>query len=625
MTQLTDKELNIYQGDASRMGAYPVGKGVTFTTAIEHVETLFLIVTDEKYNEMCRVDMDEYCSIGTISSVHIDGIAASDIRYIYLSDNSYVCDPYCMKKAQLRAWGEKKDVYSDYCAVYIDDFDWQDDRKCAISSCDVIGYSLHVRGFSAHISSKVRHRGTYLGITEKIDYLKELGINRIELMPAYDFYEWDADEKYPIYSPLIRRTENAEDGVKMNFWGFKSADYCCPKGGYACKDPINEFKTMVRQLHSSGIEVTMRMFFPRDIKRSMIRDILLIWSKEYHVDGFFLMGDNLPKALLAGDPYLSDCVLCFENCAELGDLHDTLIRGRKYSDLYCADGGYAEDIRRYLKSDEDMLGKFTSRMRSNPEGIRNINYITTFRGFTLNDLVSYDYKHNEENGEDNRDGDSYNYSWNCGAEGESKKSGVTALRLKQMKNAMTFLLLAQGVPMILAGDEFMNSQNGNNNPYCQDNEISYLIWKNNKAAAELTEFVRKLIKLRRSHPILHYPAEFRVMDYKAYGYPDVSYHGDAPWYPRFDNHLRHVGIMLCGKYALLTDGKEDDFFYIASNTHWERHLFGLPKLPKGMKWTIEFTTAGGKSVCEILTDETTFAQELLTDERSVVVLRSASL
>ena len=221
------------------------------------------------------------------------------------------------------------------------------------------------------------------------------------------------------------------------------------------------------------------------------------------------------------------------------------------------------DCRKFLKGDEDMLSLFTHHLLDNPQKCAVINYITTYYGFTLDDLVSYDRKHNENNGEGNNDGNEYNYSWNCGAEGKSRKKAVMKLRTSQIKNAMTMLFLAQGVPMLRAGDEFCNSQNGNNNAYCQDNNISYLDWTDLDKHKDIFEFTMKLIYFRREHPLFRSRDRKRMIDYMSCGYPDVSFHGEQAWSPKFENYNRHIAVMYYGAYEKLDNGRRDDDFYAA--------------------------------------------------------------
>jgi glycogen operon protein len=246
------------------------------------------------------------------------------------------------------------------------------------------------------------------------------------------------------------------------------------------------------------------------------------------------------------------------------------------------------DMRRLLKGDEGMLYEVMKHMRINPSTNGVINYITNYYGFTMADLFSYDRKYNEANGEDNKDGVDYNFSWNCGAEGSTRKKQVLALREKQIRNAFILLMLSQGTPFFYMGDEFGNSQKGNNNPYCQDNEITWLNWKDLNKNKEIYSFVKELISLRKNTGVFHLPKECMIMDYKSCGCPDISYHGEEAWKPSWEHYSRQIGFMLCGDYA---EGCEGKYYFVAVNMHWEDHEFALPKLPKKKVWKKLMTTS----------------------------------
>lgn len=597
-------------------------EGFVFSTDLKCRDYIKLCIFDENGNLVNYVDMTESIVSGNIRAVFLTELRPGHFSYCFNVDGNYVEDPYRRNSTHIRKWKEKKDSVKEHAACYISDFDWEGDRILNLPYSEVVGYSLHVRGYTAHSSSGVKNKGTYLGIVEKIDYLKELGINQIDLMPAYDFYEWDSEldslpKGHPKFEHLDAIVEKPKE--KLNYWGFKRAAYLCPKSNYAVRDSVFEFKTMVKELHKAGIEVIMRFYFPNDFNRNYVSDILRFWASDYHIDGFHLMGDNLPIDLLTSDMALCDRKIYYKYYNE-----DAIMNTPYESNpnLAVFNSDFAVDIRKFLKSDENMLQTFLYRMRNTGSRIHNINYITDYEGFTLNDLVSYDYKHNEDNGEDNRDGENFNYSWNCGNEGVSRKKSVMCLRERQVKNALIFLLMAQGTPMLLAGDEFLNSQNGNNNAYCQDNEIGWINWKSTKASERILSFTKELIRLRKSHPILHCREPLRIMDYAACGYPDLSYHADAAWYPKFDNHLRHIAIMLCGKYAKLTRTADDDFFYMAYNLHWENHSFALPKLPKGLKWKICMMSCETVVYDKVVPTVVDAGDEIIVPDRTIVILKS---
>ncbi len=250
--------------------------------------------------------------------------------------------------------------------------------------------------------------------------------------------------------------------------------------------------------------------------------------------------------------------------------------------------GFMEDMRGLLKGDEGQLEAFTYRLRRNPEAFGVINYIAGHDGFTMMDLVSYSEKHNEENGEQNHDGPDRNISWNCGEEGPTRKKKILELRNRQIRNAFLMLLLAGGTPLIQAGDEFGNSQKGNNNPYCLDNEVSWTDWRAAKKNEALTGFVRNVIAFRKRHKILHMPRELKLIDTLFCGYPEISYHSNRAWYVEFESYNREIGILYCGEYA-----GEEEFIYVAYNLHWKENEFALPNLPDGMGWYVAIDSACG--------------------------------
>ena len=333
----------------------------------------------------------------------------------------------------------------------------------------------------------------------------------------------------------------------------------------------------------------MQFYFPEQVDRNDISDILRFWTLEYHVDGFHLLGTDLPIELLASDPLLADKKFMYYG------INADVVYGRdrmpKYPHLAEYNDSFLYDMRRFLKGDENMMNSVLKDMRYIPAKAGVVHYLTNYYGFTLADLVSYDRKHNESNGEENRDGNDYNCSWNCGEEGTAKSRKVRQLRLRQMKNAICLLMLSQGTPLIFMGDEFGNSQKGNNNPWCQDNAVGWLDWGKQEKNRELLEFWKQLAAFRRAHPILHPAKELRLMDYLSCDYPDLSYHGESAWRPQTEHHSRSIGMMLCGKYARNDEGQEDAFLYIAINMHWERHSLALPRLPKNMRWELVLTTA----------------------------------
>ncbi|MCR5602859.1 MAG: hypothetical protein K6G27_04050 [Lachnospiraceae bacterium] len=594
-----DNTENVVTGSAYPQGASISEDGIQFCASSPSDRKLQLKIYDNSGKTIYNINMNEHHVAGSVFSTVVKGLDHKEISYSYTVNGEAMRDPYCKSLSNRRKWGEFR-TRSEHCLVYHDEYDWEGDRPLKLPYNEVVGYMLHVRGFTRHVSSQVTGRGTFLGIQEKIPYLNELGITQVELMPAYDFDECDVIKSYKS-SELDEEGKTTGTERRINYWGFKAGSYFLPKPQYSySQDSVNEFKDMVKALHRAGIEVVMQFYFPEEINRNLVMDCLIFWQSEYHIDGFHIFGNRLPLDLIATTPRLTETKIYYERYDHAAVFATAGCCVNGFLAEYNQD--YLTDMRRFLKSDEDMLSKFMYRQRCNPQNIKVINHLTSFEGFTLNDLVSYDYKHNEANGEDNKDGTGYNYSWNCGTEGNTRKNAILKLRMKQLKNAYCLLMFSQGTPMIMAGDEFMNSQNGNNNPYCQDNEITWLNWKYNNRSSELLEYVKMLIELRKSHAILRMSKEATLLDSKSCGYPDISYHSEAAWYPQMDTHIRHIGTMLCGEYA--EGSRPDDYFYIATNMHWEAHYFALPRLPKDMEWNYCLDTeAAGDDKYEVILDE----------------------
>lgn len=527
-----------------------------------------------------------------------------NISYSYHVNGKEVIDPYAKIIYGRESFGlcltteEKQKIRG---GILTTDFDWQNDKLLQIPYSKLIIYKMNVRSFTKHESSNVKGKGTFSGIIEKLPYLKELGINCVQVMPIYDFneiIELSPNSEYYRYIDFKKineryqtKNKTSDKNYKINLWGYcEDNRYFAPKASFS-SDPyyaVEELKTLIRTFHQNGMEFIMEMHFPYGTNPNLIQDCLRYWVAEYHVDGFKLTGEALPSILLATDPILSTTKLL----ATGWDI--SYIYGKDYAPTYKNlaeyNDVYSVIAKRLLKSDENQVKSFADRYKYNPGKSGVINYITNQDGFTLMDLYSYDIKHNEENGEKNADGMEYNYSWNCGEEGKSKKKKVNELRRKQIRNAFTTLFFSQGTPLLYAGDEFGNSQQGNNNAYCQDNEISWLNWNDLNEHNDIFQYVKTLIEFRKQHPILHMEQPLKNIDYLSCGFPDLSYHGTLVWYPDYTNYSRILGILLSGSYAKINRMENDNNFYIAYNMHWENHMFDLPNLPKGMQWHVVLDT-----------------------------------
>lgn len=562
--------------------------------------SMLLYVPGEK--EACHyLEFEEEDRFGNLCFAAVEGLPIEDYEYTFLVGEEEVCDPYAKRVCGREKFGEIPPyVHARYKTGT---YDWEGDLRPRVPYEDGILYTAHVRGMTMDASSKVHKRGTFAGIRERIPYLKKLGINMLELMPAYEFEELMPRKVSSM--AYFMNSDRKEDHYRMNYWGYGSGSYFAPKASYAAgDDPEQEFKDMVKALHQAGVEVILEFYFPDHTSPGLIVECLKHWVLEYHVDGFHLNGYGLPFTWIAKEPLLSDVKLM------AGDIHPEEIYGDAepyVRNLAEYNDGSLVDMRRFLKGEENQVGVFAHRVKKNPSRCGVINYIASHNGYTLSDMVSYEEKHNEANGEDNRDGNDCNFSCNYGEEGKSRKKKINDIRRRQRKNALLMVFLSQGTPCIAAGDECGNSQNGNNNAYCLDSPVSWVNYGGGKAGEDLREFLISLIAFRKAHPVFHQSEELRGMDYHACGYPDISYHGKNVWYPQMDGNSRQLGIMYSGDYA------KDGYFYVAYNMHPEEKEFALPNLPGGMKWYRKIDTSDAEGSGFYAEDETA----LLEDQKNM--------
>jgi len=594
------QDIIVGKGRPLPLGITKSEDGINFSLSISGTADIKLVLIQKHSKEVfTEIDMAPYLIVGSIYALRIQNLDYHLYFYGYMVNGELIEDTYAASPSDMKKWGEEK-ILPDklWYSFYFDEYQWEGDTPLELPYHELIIYKLHVRGFTKHLSSKVKAKGTFAGIIEKIPYLKELGINCIELMPIVEFDEI-----------AIRSKGIGQEEQFMNYWGYGKASYLMPKSAYADrKSPNIELKDLIKELHRNGIELVLELLFDQDISSYDCLEILRRWVLDYHIDGFHVNEGIVPVELAAKDPVLSRTKLMCREFDSDKIYRDTIPKSKQLAK-------YNEDflvaMRIFLKGDHDTIQRFTYHIRRNDEQFGLINYITNNNGFTMMDLVSYNEKHNEANQEDNKDGTDYNYSWNCGFEGPTRRKRVVELRQRQMKNAFVCLMLNQGTPLIYAGDEFGNSQKGNNNAYCQDNEISWLNWNDLKRNKDIFEFVKTLIQIRKSHPILHSPKEFRMMDFLSCGYPDLSFHGLKPWYPDLKSSSHVLGVMYCGRYAQI-DGEDDAYFYIAYNMHWDFHEFNLPLLPRALKWKPLILTAEAD---RIISDNI-----LHVPERSIIVL-----
>ena len=683
-------------GKCFPFGATLVRGGVNFSIYSSHATSCTLVLFAKHSPEpMAEIPFPKEFRIGNVFCMVVFGLDYENVEYGYRMDGPFniqqghwfdktkiLLDPYAKIIGGRDRWGVEPDWHDTYhhrARLAFDDFDWENDLPLEIPAQDLIIYEMHVRSFTRHPSSAVKHPGTFAGIVEKIPYLKELGVNCIELMPIYEFDEFENSRV------------NQETGEKLyNYWGYSTVGFFAPKAGYAATGKysmqVDEFKNLVKQLHKNGIAIILDVVFNHTaegnekgpyisfrgidnqtyymltpegyyfnfsgtgntlncnnpIVRGMVLDCLRYWAEEYHIDGFrFDLASILgrdpwgaplsnPPLLetLAFDPILAKCQLIAE-AWDAGGLYQvgTFPNYGRWSEW---NGKYRDCLRKFLKGDNGQVGEMGQRLQGSPDvysgGNRpptaSINFITAHDGFTLADLVSYNDKHNLANGENNNDGANDNYSWNCGVEGPTDDEGIKELRQRQIKNAVAMLLVSQGVPMILMGDEMGRTKQGNNNTYCHDNELNWLDWNLLAKNAPLFRFVKNCIAFRRAHPILRNPNYLQNRDYVGSGYADLTWHGTKAWNADWSGTSLTLAFMLCGQHAL-GGTVEDNYIYVAMNMHYQAMWFELPALPSGLQWHI-FANTGVKSPddcwepgSEPLLDN---QKEMLMGDRSVVIL-----
>jgi isoamylase len=517
-------------------------------------------------------------------------------------------------------------------------FRWEEDVPPLTPLEDTVIYELHVRGFTCHPTGGVAAPGTFAGLVEKIPYLRWLGVTAVELLPIHEFDECDC----PFSNPFTGEKHRNFWGYNSIAFAAPKAAYAAAGKDHA---QVNEFREMVRAFHAAGIEVYLDVVFNHTgegddrgrtysfrgldnslfymltpdgyylnfsgcgntvncnhpIVRQMLLNCLRYWVADMHVDGLrfdlasvfgrdargHVLVEPPVVEMIAEDGVLSDTKLIAEPW-DAGGLYQVgrFPYGRRWSEW---NGRYRDDVRRFWRGDPGMAAALATRLCGSSDLYEwsgrlprhSVNFITCHDGFTLSDLVSYNHKHNEANGEGNRDGSNDNYSWNCGAEGPTDDPAVLGLRRRQAKNLMATLMLSQGVPMILGGDEFLRTQGGNNNAWCQDNDVSWVNWELAAKNSDFLRFVREMIQLRLRHPALRRPRFFRGHGFDGHMEPDVIWHGVEPFEPDFSAHSRTLAFALDGS---LTGREPDRDFYVALSAWREPLTFRVPPSPSGRRW-----------------------------------------
>lgn len=635
-------------------GACVASNGVSFTIN-SHGATrcTLLLFKPQAPKPYARIPFPDSYRIGDTYSMLVYDIKPDEFEYAFSFDGPYepakgllfneenvLLDPYSRAVTGQRKWGEKPEGGKDFeyrARVVKSSFDWGNIKQLEQPFEDLVIYEIHVRGYTKDKSSGVSAPGTFAGLKDKIPYLKDLGINAVELMPIFEFDEMES--------------ARVVDGVQLyNYWGYNTVSFFAPNTSYAFNEEHNhegdELKSLIKALKENGIEVILDVVFNHTaegnemgpcfsfkgidnnvyymltpdahyynfsgcgnvmncnhpVVRNFIIDCLRHWAIEYRVDGFrfdlaSILGRDQNGAPMANPPILES--LAFDPVlgkmkliAEAWDAGGLYQVGSFPSWNRWAEwnGRYRDDMRSFLKGDDGMAGNAITRITGSrdlysPESRghkASVNFLTCHDGFTLYDLYSYNEKHNEKNGWNNTDGDNNGHSWNCGAEGETDDPNVNGFRRRLIKNAFAALLCSRGPAMFFAGDEFCNTQFGNNNAYCQDNIISWLDWSRLEEFKEIHDFVRHMIQFRKEHPILR-----KMTKPSSCQFPEISVHNGTPFNASTDYKTKLIGIMYAGRNE---EDTEDDIVFYCMNAYWEPLVMQLPVLPNGKHWHVDTNT-----------------------------------
>ena len=662
-------------------GATVIPGGVNFTIQSHKAASCELLLFHREAEEPFAVlPFPDNYRIGFCYSMIVFGLDIEEFEYAYRLDGPYdekkglrfdrtkiLLDPYARAVTGQSHWGHKNNPQHGYRArVVHSNFDWGQQRHTSIPMEDLIIYELHVRGYTKDASSGVKHPGTFDGLKEKIPYLKELGVNAVELMPVFEFDE-------------MRDARLIDENLLLDFWGYNPVSFFAPNTSYSSSKEYNregmELKSLIKELHDQNMEVILDVVFNHTaegnefgpsfsfkgfdnqiyymltpdghyynfsgcgntlncnhpVVQNMILDCLRYWVIEYRVDGFrfdlaSILGRNEDGTPLHQPPLLRS--LAFDSIlgnvkliAEAWDAGGLYQVGSFPSWKRWAEwnGRYRDDMRRFLKGDDFLSQAAARRITGSPDLYdpvfrgRNasVNFLTCHDGFTLYDLYSYNEKHNEANGWGNTDGADDNNSWNCGVEGDTTDPSVLALRRKMMMNACAVLMCSRGTPMFLAGDEFADTRYGNNNPYCQDNLISWLDWSLLEKNRALYEFFRYMIHFRKAHACIRKDLEPSYL-----GFPSMSLHGLTPWKPDLPESSHTACVLFSGYDDSL---HKEDLVFLAVNTHWCSAALTLPQLPDGYTWKIAVNTGDKKQQTFTDSEIPAAGSSVLLGERSVIV------
>ncbi len=673
-------------GFYNRTGAAAAPNGVSFTIHSSGATSCTLLLFRPREKEpYARLKFPEAYHIGNTYSMLVFDLKIEEFEYAFQLDGPYdkekgllfnkntvLLDPYARAVTGQKEWGDRPEsdegfVY--HARVVENNFDWGNVRQLELPMEDLVIYELHVRGYTKDVSSGVSARGTYEGLRQKIPYLKDLGINAVELMPIFEFDEMES--------------ARVVDGEQLyNYWGYNTVCFFAPNTSYSSVVEHNhegeELKRLIYELKENGIEVILDVVFNHTAEgnedgpsfsfkgidnniyyiltpgggyynfsgcgnvlncnhpttRRFIIDCLRFWVTEYRVDGFRFDLASILSRDWNGAPMAEPPILHEIACDAILGKVKLIAEAWDASGLYQVgnfpafsrwsewNGRYRDDMRRFLKGDAGLAGTAITRItgsgdmydRATRGEDASVNFLTCHDGFTLYDLYSYNTKHNEKNGWNNTDGDNNGNSWNCGVEGETDNPEIEGLRRRMVKNAFATLMCSRGPAMFYAGDEFCNTQFGNNNAYCQDNLVSWLDWNRLEEYQEIHDFFRYMIAFRKEHAVLR-----KSTGPASCGLPEISIHNGYPFNNRTDYNSRLIGVMFAGRDE--ADTRDDVIFY-GMNAYWEPINMQLPELPCGKKWKVCVNTAvpyaDGQSPEQFMNN--TQNNNLRIEPRTVVIL-----
>ena len=571
--------LTVSIGDFLEYGAVIKGKDVVFTFDTQKLSMASVLIYElGSYKLIHEIKIPKEFSVGRVHSVRVSGLKWQNFCYLLKADQKIYLDPYAKRIVGREKWMDENRVLSDY-RIYggflQDEYEWKSAKPC-ISPDKMIIYKLHMRGFTMDHKRKKSEKGNYKGVLSNLDELKDLGVNTLEFLPLYEFEEIRFRSETKI-SASNKTKEVYSKPYGTNYWGYGPANYFAPKASYfGGKDCIRHAKEMIDAIHGAKMEVIMEISFLEEHTAEFIISVLQYWLLEFKVDGFHLLGAALPMESVVRHPYLADTKIFYDNFSP-----ELLYSENDKKHLFVYNDDFTYPLRRLQHHMDGNISDFADQMRRQGEHFGFVNYAASNSGFCLMDVYSYGEKHNYDNGEDNTDGSNYNCSHNHGVEGKTTKTSINKIRLMNARCAITSALLSQGIPLILSGDEINNSQSGNNNPYCQDNEIGWVNFSNRITATKFRNYVKEIIRFRKEHNILSKNTPMQLNDYKHVGVPDLSYHGREPWIMGIGAEKKAIGIFYSGAYS--TSKNKDDVMLLY-NFYYDTEEFAAPKLSGKKKW-----------------------------------------